>query len=124
MSTRRGISIPFRLVDGSVAVAVGNAKTREDVVHVLLTAVGERVMRRDCGGGLEQLLYEPTDEVIHALLRRQVTVAMARLLPEIALIDVRVVDGNDGELQLDVVYLGPESVDPQGLSVPLYALVR
>jgi phage baseplate assembly protein W len=119
----RGISVPFRLVGGRVAVASGDAKLREDLVAVLLTAVGERPMRRSCGGGLEQLVHEPDDDVTRALLRRQVAVAVAQWLPEVVLHEVDVAD-RDGVLHVDLRYSQRGSPFPGAVSVPVDTTLR
>ena len=58
-----GFSIPFRLnpASGGVVAESGGEKLKENIVHILMTRVGERVMRRKYGGGLRELLHDPNN---------------------------------------------------------------
>ena len=50
-----GFSIPFRIDPATGGVAVQEnelEKLKENMIHILLTGIGERVMRRDYGAGL------------------------------------------------------------------------
>lgn len=71
-----GLSVPFRIgADGRVAVSRGRTKIEENLVHVLLTRAGERPMRRDLGTGLYDLLQDPLDDALAALVREHLAVA-------------------------------------------------
>ncbi|MFZ1985643.1 MAG: hypothetical protein WAU91_14590, partial [Desulfatitalea sp.] len=61
-----GFSIPFRIdpESGQVAWAQGLDKLKENITHILLTGINERVMRRDYGGGLRQLVHDPNNEAL------------------------------------------------------------
>ena len=55
-----GFSFPFHIdASGRVAWTSGPEKLKENIKHILLTGLGERVMRRDYGGGLRQLVHDP-----------------------------------------------------------------
>jgi uncharacterized protein len=103
----RGISFPFRVDPrtGGIAVSAGPTKLRENVVHLLLTRVGERPMLREYGGGVTQLFQENVDEGLVAIAQHQVVKAMLRFEPRVLPQQVSVVEAEPGTLLLRVQYV-------------------
>ena len=98
----RGFAFPFRIASasaggsGGVAWAEGREKLRDNLLQLLHTNPGERVMRRGYGGGLRDLVQDPNDEVLRALAQHRIGKAVADTEPRIALQRVLVQpDGND-----------------------------
>ncbi|PCC73774.1 Gene 25-like lysozyme [Nannocystis exedens] len=118
-ATIRGFAFPFRIDpdSGSVAAQAGDDKLRENIAHILLTGVGERIMRRGYGGGLQQLVHDPNNEVLRGVVQHQVAKSLGRLEPRIILQEVRVVQ--DGEtLLLRIKYIVRSTRQVQTFSVP------
>lgn len=116
----RGISFPFRIDarSGGVAVTEGDDKLKENVKHLLLTRTGERVMARDYGGGVDQLLHENVNDGLIALARHQIARAIVRFEPRVLPQDVSVVpDG--AQLHLRVRYIQADSSRLQTMVIPL-----
>ena len=115
----RGLALPFRITGGRVAAAEDARKAEEDVRHLLTTRVGERLLRRDYGGGMHQYLHEADNQATRALLRHDVELALRSHLPQLRLAGpVRVVHG-EGELRVLIDYrLNPADV-VRSLEVPL-----
>lgn len=87
----RGFAFPFRIErEGGVAAEVGVEKLRDNVVHVLFTSLGERVMRRDYGAGLRQLVHDPINDALLSVVQHQVIRAIAQSEPRVEVTDVRV----------------------------------
>lgn len=87
----RGFAIPFRIArGGGVAVEEGPEKLRDNVVHVLLTGLGERAMRRTYGAGLRQLLHDPINDALLSIVQHQVLKAIAHAEPRVEVTLVRV----------------------------------
>ena len=87
----RGFALPFRIArDGGVAAEAGAEKLRDNVVHILLTGVGERVMRRDYGAGLRGLVHDPINDALLAIVQHQVVKALAEAEPRVEVTAVRV----------------------------------
>lgn len=95
----RGISFPPRIgADGHVAWSEGETNVREAIYVILMTALGERLMRPQFGAGLERLLFEPNTVATRHMIEDQVSVALSRWEPRIHLESVTVVpDPADSE---------------------------
>jgi uncharacterized protein len=116
----RGISIPFRMdpATGGVAQADGPEKIKENLIHLLLTGIGERAMRRDYGGGLQQLVHDPNNDALRAIVAHQVGKSISEAEPRVALQEVAVTQ-QDGTLVVSIYYVLRETRLPQSLSVPI-----
>jgi uncharacterized protein len=86
----RGLAIPFRIEEGGTAVSEGPEKIRDNVVHILLTGLGERVMRRTYGAGLRQLLHDPVNNALLSVVQHQVVKAIAHGEPRVGVSSVRI----------------------------------
>ena len=121
MTQTRGFSMPFRIdpATGGVAVQDDEAeKLKENIIHILLTGVGERVMRRDYGGGMRQLEHDPNNEALRAVVQHQVARTLGRWEPRILLQSVTV-SQQDGTLVADLQYVIRQTQQPESLSVPI-----
>jgi phage baseplate assembly protein W len=116
----KGAAFPFRIDprSGGVATAEGAAKVKQNVEHLLLSRAGERVMLRDYGGGVTQLLQENINEGLVAVARLQIGGAMLRFEPRALPQEVRVVD-REGELLLVVAYLQAGVPNIQSVAIAL-----
>jgi phage baseplate assembly protein W len=87
----RGFAFPFRITrEGGVSDAAGVEKLRDNVVHILFTSLGERVMRRDYGAGLRQLVHDPINDALLAIVQHQVIKGIAQAEPRVEVTEVRV----------------------------------
>lgn len=116
----RGFAFPFRIDprSGGVAVSEGSEKLRENLKHLLLTRVGERVMLREYGGGVTQLLHENVNDGLIAVARHQITRALVRFEPRILPQEVSVIP-RGAELFLRVIYVQADAPSLQTLVIPL-----
>ncbi len=114
----RGFSFPFRTDRGRTALTGGSEKLKENIKHLLLTGIGERVMHRDYGGGLRQLLHDPNNDVLRAIMQHQIAKAIGRWEPE-ALVQSVTVTQQEGVLSVEVRYIAGRTQQPQSLSVPI-----
>jgi uncharacterized protein len=131
----RGLALPFRITaEGGVAEEAGPAKIRDNVVHILLTGLGERVMRRDYGAGLRHLAHDPINDALLAVVQHQVMKAIAEAEPRVEVDRLRVRahragdDGGVGELGREIIgdalvaeleFTIRETRQPVSLSVPV-----
>jgi phage baseplate assembly protein W len=117
----RGFAFPFRIDarTGGVAVTEGaDRKLQENLKHLLLTRVGERVMVRDYGGGVTDLLHEPINNALMGLARHQITKAILEFEPRVLPEDIAVIP-HEGELYLRVEYIHAESHTTENAVIPL-----
>ena len=97
----RGLAMPFRIAPGGgVAVETGVEKLRDNVMQVLLTGLGERVMRRDYGAGLRQLVHDPINDALLSVVQHQVIKAIAQAEPRVEVTAVRVGSHRHGSAQI------------------------
>ncbi len=116
----RGFSLPFQidLGTGGVAWAAGDKKLKENLTHILLTGVGERVMRPDYGGGIRQLIHDPNNEALRAIVQHQIAKSVGQWEPRVALQEV-VVTQTEATLIIRLNYVLRQTGQPQSLSVPI-----
>jgi phage baseplate assembly protein W len=115
----RGFSIPFRIgPGGGVAQESEAEKLKENIIHILLTGVGERVMRRDYGGGIRQLVHDPNNDALRALVQHQIGKSIGQWEPRVLLQSVTVTQ-QDSTLIAHVDYIVRRTREPQSVSVPL-----
>lgn len=116
----RGFAFPFRIDPntGGVAWAAGDDKLRQNLMHLLQTAIGERPMLRDYGGGLNQLVHDPNNDALRALIQHQVTKAIVSWEPTIQVQALNIVQ-QDGDLLLELRYIVRRTRETQSVSVPL-----
>jgi uncharacterized protein len=116
----RGISFPFRIDSrsGGVAITEGDDKFKENLKHLLLTRVGERVMLRQYGGGVTQLLQENINDGLIAVARHQISKAILRFEPRILPQEVSVI-AKEGELFLRVIYIQANKSGLQTTLIPI-----
>lgn len=86
MTTTRGMSLPFRVVNGRIGQTSGPDKIAENLRHLLSTRLGERVLRRGYGGGVQQRLQQPNDHTLRSLIRREIEQALRDHLPQARLV--------------------------------------
>jgi phage baseplate assembly protein W len=121
--TIRGISFPFRIdASGGVAEQSGGDKLRENIIQILMTGNGERVMRRDYGGGLRQLIHDPNNGPLWAIIQHQIAKAISRLEPRVLLQDLSIVSGEPpeyGTVTISVQYIVRRTRQVERLHVPI-----
>jgi hypothetical protein len=114
----RGFAFPFRIErEGGVAAEAGVEKLRDNVVHVLFTNLGERVMRRDYGAGLRQLVHDPINDALLSVVQHQVIKGIAQAEPRVEVTAVRVAAHRHGSATMT------EGVGTLGREPPGDALV-
>jgi phage baseplate assembly protein W len=115
-----GFAFPFRIEAGAIATESGIRKLNDNIAHLLLTTVGERVMLRDYGGGLRQLLHDPNNDAIRAIVQHQVAKAIGADEPRVLVQAVNVTqDASAGVLSINVQYIVRQTKQVQTMSVPV-----
>ncbi|MDR9787861.1 MAG: GPW/gp25 family protein [Peptococcaceae bacterium MAG4] len=114
-----GFSFPFHIdASGRVAWTSGPEKLKENIKHILLTGLGERVMRRDYGGGLRQLVHDPNNDALRAIVQHQIAKAIGQWEPRVQVQEVTVTQ-KEGKLCVEIRYVIGQTQQPQNLSVPI-----
>ncbi len=123
----RGIAFPFRIdeLSGGVVLAEGAEKLRDNIMQLVQTNPGERVMRRSYGGGLRDLVQDPNDDILRALAQHRIGKAVTETEPRIRLQGVTVVaeesDPARATLVAELAYEVRRSHQPGLMTLPLGA---
>ena len=121
-STITGFAFPFQIdpSTGGVKTCSDDDKLRANIVHIILTNVGERVMRRSYGGGLRQLVQDPNNNALWAVVQHQIGKTIGLLEPRVQLQQLTVTQSDDGAtLFVAVRYVITRKQLVQTLSVPV-----
>ena len=96
----QGLSFPPRVgADGRLAWSEGEENVRESIRVILLTELGERLLRPDFGCGLRRFLFEPNTVTTRALIREAIGNAIKAREPRVAVEAVTVEsDAEDARL--------------------------
>lgn len=100
-----GLGFPFRIRAGGVERAAGVDKLDQDVLHLLGTRVGERVLRRGYGGGVHHRIQEPNDTTLHALVTYEIEQALLVHAPDVHLVGPIRLSAREEELTVVVEYV-------------------
>ena len=120
MDELRGFAFPFRIDSrsGGVAVTVGDEKLKENLKHLLLTRLGSRIMLREYGGSVDQLVHENINDGLIAVLQHQISRAILRFEPRILPQEITVIP-RGGEIYLVVRYIQANTPGLQTTIIPL-----
>jgi phage baseplate assembly protein W len=96
----QGLSFPPRVgADGRLAWSEGEENVRESIRVILLTELGERLLRPDFGCGLRRFLFEPNTVTTRTLIREAIANAIRAREPRVAVEAVTVEsDAEDARL--------------------------
>lgn len=116
-----GFASPFRIDPdtGGIAWASGMEKLKANIIHILLTGVGERVMLREYGGGIRQLVHDPNNEALRAIVQHQIAKSIGRWEPRVMLQRVTVTV-EQSVLKAELEYVVRRNRQPHRLSIPLF----
>lgn len=89
MAKLAGVSFPFRLENNGVpAQAIGFDAIRSCLTLLLKTDKRSRVMKPALGVDLQRLMFEVQGPVLNALIREEISTAVAEFLPQVRIQDI------------------------------------
>lgn len=113
MATERSIAVPFRFdFDGSVATSEGRGNiVRQEILSLMLTFMGERVMTPGYGSNMDEYLMGSNDERAVDLLVDELRELVTTNFPDVTLINLQATsdyysDDSEMALQLDYQFNG------------------
>jgi phage baseplate assembly protein W len=125
----RGWAFPFRFTGvgrtGNL-VGVSDAASLEKIAmsirQILSTRIGSRVMDRDFGTELKDILFTPIDEISAARVRFAITDALQRWERRIQVtqVDVSIARAAEGVIDSEIFYLITATQQEGNLVYPLY----
>jgi len=99
----QGLSFPPRVgADGRLAWSVGEDNVRESIRVILMTEVGERLMREEFGCGLRQYLFEPNNVATRQRIQDSIVNSITRW---------------ESRVSLDAVTVDPDDNDPRRVNI-------
>jgi hypothetical protein len=118
----RGIMFPFQRGASSFpAAATDDALIKGAIVQLLMTAVGERVMRPDLGSNVQSLIFENNSAVLGNLVRSEVQGVLAKFEPRVQVLDVQV-EQRESSVILTIVYVVLSTRKTSAVSIGVPAL--
>ena len=89
MPVFRGISHPFRKGATAFPEPTGDdALIRGSLIQLILTGVGERVMRPAVGTNVRKFIFEPNTDLLSSLVQTEVSGAIARFEPRVSVLAI------------------------------------
>jgi uncharacterized protein len=97
----RGWKFPIK-VNAKCGLSYSDGPDRvQDAIWIILsTSAGERLMRPDFGGGVEDYVFQPNSTVVQTQLAATIREALVKWEPRIELTGVRVDEGDQPSLVL------------------------
>ncbi|MBF0035823.1 phage baseplate protein [Citrobacter freundii] len=80
----------------------GDAHLNQSIANLLTTPIGTRVLRRDYGSGLFDLVDSPLDGILVANIRKEVAVAINRWEPRLKIERVYVLAAGNGYIEVGI----------------------
>lgn len=109
---------PFRINElGQVDTLTGDDNIRAKILQVLLTSPGERVNLPDFGCGLRDLVFDPNNEILAATTEFTITKSLQRWLGDEIFIESVDISNNEGELQIEVVFIRQDQLERDKIKV-------
>lgn len=121
----QGFAFPPRLDQtGNVALVSGDQEIVQAIQIILLTAIGERVMRPKFGCRIHELVFHPNNGETSALARRYVTEALNMWEPRITVKQVIAKPDPDApeRLIIQIDYIIKIVNDERSLVYPFYLI--
>ena len=109
---------------GRIALARQERDVEEAIMMILLTPVGQRVMRPEFGCRIHDLIFAPNDATTIGLATYYVEDALGMWEPRIQVREVKVAPdtSNSGRLLIDIRYEIKATHDERALVFPFYRI--
>jgi phage baseplate assembly protein W len=102
----RYLAFPFRIgSDGRAAVVAGiDDHTRDQIVQLILTAIGERLFLPELGTNVRKLVFENVDEAVVGVTKTTVANALSKWLGDRVHVDALDVSLSNGTISVELHY--------------------
>ena len=110
-------AFPFRVGEDGRTACVGDPvqHVTEEVVQLILTAVGERLFQPDIGTNVRRLVFESLDEATAGITKSTISQALSRWLGDRAQLEDLVVETVESTITVDLRYRPAGSSDSRVL---------
>ena len=100
-----GVSIPFN--GGGVFKSTFSTKDqiKSNLINLLLTYKGERVLNPQFGADLPRLLFEPINNDTLVKIENQIVTSVSTYIPEITITNIEIIpDTDENTIYVNVIY--------------------
>jgi phage baseplate assembly protein W len=99
-------AFPFSIGDDGRTACVGDREqhVRQEVLQLVLTAVGERLFQPAIGTNVRRLVFESLDEVTAGITKSTISQALSRWLAERVELEELVVETAESTITVDLRY--------------------
>lgn len=85
---------------------------KADILQLLLTNPGERVMMPEYGTGLRRLVFDPADDILAKAAQNAISTAIKRWEPRIAVTAINTsLDEEQNLLQISIQFVDPQNIN-------------
>ena len=126
MANFLGLQYPLiKTARGSMAQKSGVDQIKADLLQLLLTNPGERVMLPDFGTPLRRLIFEPNDATLEMVAKKMISDAITKWEPRIVVSNINVTsnfdasnlnDNDPGYEREAILGISIDFVDPENIS--------
>ncbi len=118
----RGIKFPYQInALGGTGTSAALEHINESIRQILGTNPGERIMLPDFGSRLNELIFEPNDDIFKSLIKTYVTDAIAVWEKRVKLTSIEILDQPDQHLvNIQIAYILISNQVEGNLVYPFY----
>ena len=100
------LAFPFRIGQDGRAVTMGSEAehVRDEILQLMLTDPGERLMLPEFGGGARRLVFEPASDVLREVTKARITQALSRWLGHRLTVEELSVEFEASTIEVGIVY--------------------
>ena len=118
----QGLAFPLQVNPrGEIALASGERDIEQSILIILMTALGERVMRPEFGCRVHELVFAPQNAATESLATYYVKEALDRWEPRVDVQDVLVLPSRqDGKMLIEIKYQVRDTYNERSIVYPFY----
>jgi phage baseplate assembly protein W len=100
-----GISLPFNAGGVFKSTYATKDQIKSNLINLLLTYKGERIMNPEFGADLPRLIFEPLDDNIISRIEKQIIDNVTVYIPEITLTNIQITpDIDNNSIYINIEY--------------------
>lgn len=118
MATILGIAFPFQKGTQSDPLqSVNNQSIKEDLVQLIMTAKGERVMRPDLGSNAYSFVFESQGGALDTLIRTDIARTIATYEKRVRLLNIDIQRPEENHALITINYIVVATKQPDSVTI-------
>ena len=110
-----GIGLNFgKSINGYFSTSADKKLVKENMMQILLTSPGERVMLPDFGVGLRRYVFEMNDEQLATVIKERIVNQIAKYQPLAEIVDIQIKMDNN-EMRIRITYRLKDVIQEQAI---------